>query len=158
MNASRSIRFGVILIALLFLLHSSAVACQETCVEIVTSSKRAVLLDFDGNPVGKASVVIRDALKGAHGRCGNFGEVAKTTSTDSKGRFDLSSLRPGSYWITYMDEKNGESFFVTIDPKVGSKHALDLSLDHLSGLCYLVDVERNRAKTKDGLPKPIDRD
>jgi len=148
----------VILVILPFLLLSSAVACQESCVEIVTSAKRAVLLDFDGNPIKNAIVIIRDALKGVHGSCGNFGDVAKTTSTDSKGRFDLSLLKRGSYWITYMDEKNGESFLVTIDPKVGSKHALDLSIDHLNGLCYLVDVERNRAKTKDGLPKPIERD
>src|SRR5262249_16238195 len=132
--------------------------CQVECVEIVTSAKRAVLSDFDGKPIGKANVVIRDASRGVHGACGNFGDVVTTVTTNSNGRFQLSSLNTGIYWITYIDSKDGESFLVRIDPAAKSKHPLELSVDQLNGLCYLIDVERNKAKTANGLPKPIERD
>jgi len=145
---------GAFVIACLATLFSlEAPACQVTCVELATSAKRAVLTDFEGHPLANAKVVIRDASAKAEGPkayCGRLGPIVMKLQADSKGVVDISKLKPGEYWLTYMDDKDGESFYLSIDPSVKSNKSLELSLNHLNGSCYVVDVERNVTKPSSG--------
>jgi hypothetical protein len=133
-------------------------ACQKMCVILTTSARRALLEDADGKPLVNVEVIIRDASKNAAGPecfCGRFGPMIAHEGTDGRGRLDLAELRPGQYWITYMSQQDGESFYVSIEKGKRSRSPLELQIDHLGGRCYLFDVERNETKPNTGWPKPL---
>jgi hypothetical protein len=75
--------------------------------------------------------------------------------TDIEGRLDLRELRPGQYWITYMSQEDGESFYVSIENGKRTRVPLEIQIDHIGGRCYLIDVERNETKPNTGWPKPL---
>jgi hypothetical protein len=133
-------------------------ACQEECVILTTSAKKAVIEDADGKPLANVEVIIRDASKNADGPecfCGRFGPMTSHVWTDGSGRLSLEGLNPGQYWITYMSQQDGESFYVSIERGKRSPSPLELQINHFGGRCYLVDVERNETKPSAGWPKPI---
>jgi hypothetical protein len=135
-------------------------ACQATCVMLATSAKHALLEDRDGNPLSNAEVIVRDASKNADGSecfCGRFGPMISHLWTDVRGRLDLRELRPGEYWITYMNQQDGESFYVSIEKGKKPRSPLELRIDQLDGRCYLIDVERNETKPNTGWPKPLSK-
>jgi hypothetical protein len=55
-----------------------------------------------------------------------------------------------------MDRKDGESFLVQVTSGKKGKPA-DLQINHLSGRCYLIDIERNVTKPE-GWPRPLEQD
>jgi hypothetical protein len=133
-------------------------ACQVTCVSLATSAKQVLFEDRDGKALSNAEVIIRDASKTADGPecfCGRFGPMISHTRTDEHGRLDIGELHPGEYWITYMSQEDGESFYVSIEKGQRPKSPLQLQLDHFGGRRYLVDVERNETKPNTGWPKPL---
>ena len=75
--------------------------------------------------------------------------------TDGRGRLNLEDLHAGQYWITYMSQQDGESFYVSIEKRRRTPGPLELQIDHLGGRCYLFDVERNETKPNTAWPKPL---
>lgn len=137
---------------------SPTFACQVTCVVLETNAKQALLEDRDGKPLSNVEIVIRDASKSADGPecfCGRFGPMISHVRTDIEGRLDLRELRPGQYWITYMSQEDGESFYVSIENGKRTRVPLEIQIDHIGGRCYLIDVERNETKPNTGWPKPL---
>jgi hypothetical protein len=132
-------------------------ACQETCVVLETSARQALIEDRDGKPLGHVEVIIRDASKNAAGPecfCGRFGPIISHVFTDVHGGLDLRGLRPGHYWITYMNPEDGESFYVSIENGKRTRVPIQLQIDHVGGRCYLIDMERNETKPV-GWTKPL---
>ena len=148
-------------LALLFtatLFSVSVFACQVECVVLATSSKRVRFIGRDRKPLANAEVVIRDASKKAEGLqcfCGRFGPMVSHLWTDENGLLTFDELKPGEYWLTYMDPRAGESFYVSIEKEKSSRTPLELQIDHFANRCYLVDVERNETKPIGGWPKPV---
>jgi len=151
----------VCLLACVFLAaaySSPLFACQETCVILATSARKALIEDSDGKPLAHVEVIIRDASKEADGpecTCGRFGPIVSHVWTDGRGRLNLEELHPGQYWITFMNQQDGESFYVSIEKGERSRVPLELQIDHLGGRCYLFDVERNETKPNTRWPKPL---
>ena len=58
------------------------------------------------------------------------------------------------YWITYMNQQNGESFYTRFEHAESLPGSLELQINHLGGQCYLVDVERNSTKPPTAPSKP----
>jgi len=144
----------VVALAALFLTFPvPSFACQNSCAIIETNRTVAVFEGLDGKALTNADVIIRDATAGTECRCGKFGKVVKRLRSDKKGRFKLRGLRPGDYWVTYMDQGNGESFYVRFEHGKSSPDPLELAIDRFGSQCYLVDVERNIAKPASA-PKP----
>jgi hypothetical protein len=135
----------------------STYACQESCRIIAANPVWVQLRDADGKELRNANVLIRHAdvdEQGPKTFCNaRKGRIAKRLRTNRQGKFDLRGLASGTYWITYLDKKNGESFLVT---RVESLPARDLKLSirSLAGLCYLVDIERNET-IPPGWKKPV---
>jgi hypothetical protein len=119
-----------------------------------TSKNTVVLQDVEGKALGNVDVLIRDATSGSDCRCGKFGGVNKRVRTDKAGRFELKGLAPGDYWITYMNQQHGESFYIRFEHARSLPGPLELQIDHLGEQCYLVDVERNSTKPLAGPSKP----
>jgi hypothetical protein len=137
---------------------TSLFACQESCVILATTARKALFEDGDGKPLANVEVVIRDASKDADGpecSCGRFGPMISHVWTDGSGRLSLEELHPGQYWITYMSQQDGESFYVSIEKGKRSTSPLELQINHFGNRCYLVDVERNETKPNSGWPKPL---
>ena len=147
------IRKTVGFVASFLICGTPSFACQNECVIIETSKKIAMFRDLDGKAIRKAEVVIRDATTGTDCRCGKFGRVVKQLRTDEAGHFNLKGLRPGDYWVTYMDQQDGESFYIRFEHGKNSSGPLELEIDHFGEQCYLVDVERNTTKPATA-PKP----
>jgi hypothetical protein len=126
-------------------------ACQMSCILYGTSSTRGLLTrrsDEDGafRPIANAKLVIRDASATANGPeafCGRKGPIMLTTSTDKRGNFRFKGLRKGTYYVTYMDPKDGQSFWVELGRSDATKKRLELPLNDSGGVCYVVDIERN---------------
>jgi hypothetical protein len=129
--------------------------CQVSCVEYGFRTATAVLLSEEGQPLIRAHVLVRAASKDGTGPsaiCGTKkGHVVAELTTDNLGQFELKGLREGQYWVTYLDDKDGESFLISIE---GQEHVkrLKLGLNSLSGRCYLVDIERNVSKPPGATP------
>lgn len=134
-----------------------AKACQESCVTIEVSGIRGTLVDREGRPIAGAKLIVRDAALTARGPeawcLTRRGPIVKKTKTDKRGNFDLKGLRPGEYWVTYMDRENGESFLLDVK-EVSSRNRFELMVDSYGGFCYLVDVERIATKPP-GWPLPV---
>lgn len=148
----RIVGAGVLLFA-----GALAHACQESCRIIAANPLWARLLDAEGKELRHANVVIRHADLNEQGPktfCGaRKGRIAKQLKTNSRGKFDLRGLPAGTYWITYSDPKNGESFLVTRVDSLPAKD-LKLSIRSLANFCYLVDIERNKT-IPPGWSKPV---
>jgi hypothetical protein len=137
---------------------SPVFACQQTCVILATSARKALLEDGDRKPLANAEVVIRNAANKADGPecfCGRFGPMISHIWTDGSGHLSLGELQPGQYWITYMNREDGESFYVSIEKGKRSNAPLQLQIDQLGGRCHLFDVERNETKPNTAWPKPL---
>jgi len=150
-------RFAVFLLAW----PSLVTACQETpCILFEASGIYATLKDLYGKPVQGATLLIRDASPEARGPmtiCSFFegtaerimrrGPIAKRLGTDRDGDFDLRGLRPGYYWVTYMQKDQGESFLLQLtDSKGRSRFNLVVGGYIRENRCYTIDIERNETK------------
>ncbi len=131
------------------LFTSPVYACQEARIVYETSSRSGVLLDEEFQPIRHAFLILRASEPGGGGQemvCGlRVGPVIARIKADGKGRFQLPRLKEGSYWLTYLDKENGESFNVAI-LKAGGKNPLELNLFRPGGVCHVVDLERNVTK------------
>jgi len=74
--------------------------------------------------------------------------------TDVQGNFELNRLPPGEHWVTCVDSQDRGSFLIRLDQGRRSAGRLELQIDQLKGLCYLVDIERNATKPPTTWPKP----
>lgn len=145
---SRYPLFLVALIAALVTPLKAARACGERCRMFELSSAHGVLLNVDDKPVANAKLIIRDASPSANGPkmyCARRGPIVLKTKTDGNGNFQLKGLRSGTYFITYMDAKEGESFLVKFK-RSNSRKQFHLTLFNEMGVCYVVDVERQVVK------------
>jgi hypothetical protein len=148
---SKSLRYPLILAASIVALVAplrAAQACGEICRMFELSSKSGVLLDADEKPIANAKLIVRDASTSVSGPkmyCARRGPIVLKTGTDRNGNFLLKGLRSGTYFITYMDPKQGESFLVELKGSDSSKR-FHLTLFNETGVCYVVDVERQAVK------------
>ena len=127
---------------------NTARACGERCLLYELSSTRGVLLNADEKPIPNAKLIVRDASSSANGPamyCARRGPILLKTATDRQGNFQLKGLHDGTYFITYMDSKDGESFLVELKGSNSPKR-FHLNLFNDSGVCYVVDVEREVVK------------
>jgi hypothetical protein len=135
-------------IVLLLLVSPGALsACQETCIVFEAKRLKGTLKDAEKNPISAAKLIVREARNGDDVQvpCGKKGKIVATIQTGRNGKFDVGALPAGSYWITFMDSDNGESFLVEIT-RQGGKNLL-LHVNRLSGRCYAVDIERMQTKS-----------
>ena len=112
-------------------------------------------------PIPKAKLVVRDASPSAIGPdtfCARKGPTVLTTSTDRHGNFHLKGIRPGKYYVTYIDPKDGQSFLVEFGRSDDANKRLDLSLFRPGGVCYAEDIERNVTIPDWGGIKPVKDD
>jgi hypothetical protein len=128
----------------------SAFSCGNRFRIYEVSTTRGALVDLDDRPIPNARLVIRDASLNASGPescCGaRRGPVVKRIKTDKRGFFDLRGLKIGTYWVTYMDPKEGESFIVDVK-ELNKGERFELGINHWIGsLCMTVDIERNATK------------
>ena len=137
--------------------------CQMSCEIYGSSGTRGVLFDNGDDqgkqrPIPNAKLIVRDAspsAKGPQAFCGRKGPIVLTTSTDKHGNFNLKGIHPGTYYITYMDTKDGQSFLVQIGRSDAANKRLELSLFIPGGLCYAEDIERNVTIPDWGGIKPV---
>ena len=105
-----------------------------------------ILEDSESKPLSNAQWIVGDAANGSKSICGKFGKVVMRLRTDVQGNFKLNRLPPGEYWVTYVDPQDGESFLIRLDKGRRSSGRLELQIDQLKGLRYLVDIERYATK------------
>jgi hypothetical protein len=143
-------RFQLLLAAIpIFLGTTAAVrSCQVTCVEYDLSGRPILLLDAGGHPLAKAKLVLRDASPSATGPtilCAKKGQVVRRIKSDRTGHINLKRVKPGRYWLTYMDKNHGQSFLIDINSTIPSdSEEAELAVARFdSNQCYLIDIERN---------------
>jgi hypothetical protein len=139
----------------------SVSSCINMCEINEVSTTQGKLVDLDNLPIRGAELVVRDASEKSSGPkayCATRrGPVVMKIKTNSKGDFNLEGLKVGSYWVTYMDPKEGESFLVDIKSLRGGKR-FELGVNHWAiSRCFTVDIERNESKPP-GWVKPVELD
>jgi hypothetical protein len=145
--------FGLAIVVVLT--AASATACQVSCRVFEVEAGQVTLLNFEGEAMRHAKVIIRRATPnpqhGERGYCEmTIGTVVRRLSTNKNGSFSLANLPEGSYWVSYDDAEAGESFQIELK----STGVRELKLNTLGGLCYLVDIEHNTTRPP-GRWKPI---